>query len=399
MTAMSGEDCEVAVIGAGPYGLAMAAHLNKAKIATRIFGVPMAAWRQNMPAGMMLRSGWDASHIADPDNLLTLDTFTTVKGMVRRDTISRDTFIAYGEWVQHHVAPDIDRRLVDELAPDRRGFRLRLNDGRHVHARRVVLALGLANQAHRPPQCLGLPDELVSHSADHADLSRFRGRHVAVVGRGQSACESAALLRETGARVNLISRGVPRLAATAAERSPNGRFAHPDLMHGMPATLRHWMNRRSVKATAADWVRGRLSGVPIDAGRTILSAREGDHGVILDLDNGSYEFDHVLLATGYRINLANYRILSEPLLAAVSREAGAPVLGVGYETSVPGLHVIGAAAQRSFGPLLGRLSGAGPAAQAVAGSILRQRARETVIRRAARKPGMATANAPASNLS
>jgi FAD-dependent urate hydroxylase len=419
MTAQFRDDCEVAVIGAGPYGLAMAAHLNKARFATRIFGEPMASWRHNMPAGMLLRSGWEASHIADPDNLLTLDTFTTVKGFTRSDSISRDQFIAYGDWVQHHVAPDIDSRKVAEVAPDRNGFCLRLSDGDTVHARRVVLALGLGGQAYRPPQCQGLPDSLVSHTADHADLGKFKGQHVAVIGRGQSACEFAALLSEAGAQVNLITRGLPRLvgANDDSPRHPDRPIepsdrpvgvgplplslctAYPDLVHRMPYSLRTWLHQFSRQASAAAWIRPRLSGVPIDAGRTILSLREGDSGVIVDLDNGSREFDHVLLATGYRIDIANYRILSQDLLAAVASDAGSPILAAGYQTNMPGLHVIGAAAQRSYGPLLGRIRGAGPAARAVIRQIAKERAGESVSRRASRL-GLSTAqNAPASNLS
>ena len=56
-------------------------------------------------------------------------------------------------------------------------------------ADRVVVATGLAHQQFRPGAFDGLPASLASHSSEHDDLGIFRGKHVAVIGRGQSACE------------------------------------------------------------------------------------------------------------------------------------------------------------------------------------------------------------------
>jgi cation diffusion facilitator CzcD-associated flavoprotein CzcO len=84
---------------------------------------------------------------------------------------------------------------------------LRLADGERVTARRVVIALGLANQEFKPAEFAGLPADLVSHSSVHDGFEHLRNRRVAVIGRGQSACESAVLLSEAGAEVELISRG------------------------------------------------------------------------------------------------------------------------------------------------------------------------------------------------
>src|SRR5215472_17796598 len=75
MRANLDDDCEVAVIGAGPYGLAVAAHLRAADISTRVFGRALSFWRENMPKGMRLRSPWIATQIADPDRRFSLDAF------------------------------------------------------------------------------------------------------------------------------------------------------------------------------------------------------------------------------------------------------------------------------------------------------------------------------------
>jgi len=196
--------CDVAVIGAGPYGLAAAAHLRAAGMATRAFGQPIAFWRRNMPKGMKLRHATGISH---PHGSFSLEAFAHVDPAAAIRPLPIETFVAYAEWFQQHAVPDLDERKVVRVTPAAEGFALQLEGGEVVEAGRVVVALGLKNQDFRPPQFIGLPERLVSHSCEHADFSQFRGRRVAVIGRGQSACESAVLLHEAGADVDLLARG------------------------------------------------------------------------------------------------------------------------------------------------------------------------------------------------
>ena len=227
-----GDDCEVIVIGAGPYGLAAAAHLAERGVATQVFGEPMSSWRHNMPQGMKLRSPWGATHIPDPHGELSLDAFVAARGLSRREPLPLETFIDYGMWFQRAAVPDIDTRMILRLEPAGDGFRAETMDGAHVHARRVVVATGFARQAFRPEAFAEVPAELASHASEHDDLGVFHGRRVAVIGRGQSACESAALLHEAGAEVELICRGDVRWLGgmSGAARLPSigcasGRFA------------------------------------------------------------------------------------------------------------------------------------------------------------------------------
>jgi len=143
--------CDVAVIGAGPHGLAVAAHLKAANITTQVFGEPMGFWRRNMPKGMKLRSPWRASHIADPVKKYSLEAYTSEKGLRRTENFPLDEFVRYGEWFQSRVAPDLDRRKVARVEVSANGFRLRLEDGDIVDAKRVVIAMGLRHQEYRPP--------------------------------------------------------------------------------------------------------------------------------------------------------------------------------------------------------------------------------------------------------
>src|SRR3954453_21992879 len=162
---------DVAIIGAGPYGLAAAAHLRSAGLGVRVFGEPMEFWRSQMPGGMLLRSSWDASHISDPEHALTLDKYQEVMGITLPRPVPLENFVEYGQWFQRQVVPDLDQRKVArvESAPSG-GFQLTLEDGEWFQAKRVLVATGLASFTNRPAQFDGLPHSLASHSSDLSDL-------------------------------------------------------------------------------------------------------------------------------------------------------------------------------------------------------------------------------------
>src|SRR5436305_13116263 len=91
-------ECEIAVIGAGPYGLSVAAHLKAGGVATHAFGEPMSFWRQNMPRDMKLRSPWRATNLSDPGRALSLDNYSRSEGVARVQPFPIGEFIGYGEW-------------------------------------------------------------------------------------------------------------------------------------------------------------------------------------------------------------------------------------------------------------------------------------------------------------
>jgi cation diffusion facilitator CzcD-associated flavoprotein CzcO len=394
MTSRRANSCEVAVIGAGPYGLSVAAHLDHAGLSARVFGEPMGFWRNNMPNGMMLRSPWHGTHLSSPDNSHSLDVYAVAHEVDDSKLLPLRDFIAYGEWFQRHAVPQLDRRAVTLVEATSNGFCLTLADGETVTADRVVVATGLRNQEYRPDVFAGLPETLVSHSCAHDDLGIFSGKHVAVIGRGQSATESAALLSEYGAQAEIISRGdihwlahltdgtaaKPRLwwlrealaAPSAVGPFPLSWLAEfPGLARRLPENLRRDFTQRCLKAGAAGWLKPRFDNVACNSGRTVAGARAVDGRVVLELDNGARTFDHVLLGTGYRVDIARLGLFSRELLDAIARVDGAPVLGAGFVSSVPNLHFVGSYGVFSYGPLLRFIAGAPFAAQAVTRAALR----------------------------
>ena len=403
---MSGNksSCHVAIVGAGPYGLAAAAHLRAAGIETRVFGEPMEFWERHMPRGMFLRSSPVASQIGDPDGGLTLRRYYQVRGIPASRPLPVDHFIGYGHWFQQQVAADLDRRRVARIESDSTGFRLRLHDGEEVSARRVVVATGISPFPWRPPEFDALPTPLASHTSDHHDFAGFAGRKVVVVGAGQSALESAALLHEAGAEVEVVARAraiywlkarkkaadprsIAALIASARRllqplarpkfdimgpRLVSWLLAWPRGYRRAPAALKRLLTAAAVRPAGAAWLVPRLAGVPLSTGRAVIAAVPAGSRIHLVLDDGTERrVDHLLLGTGYRVDVRRYPFLAPPLKAALQVRDGYPDLKPGFESSVPGLHFLGTPAARSFGPICRFVVGSGYSGRAVARRIAR----------------------------
>jgi FAD-dependent urate hydroxylase len=381
---------DVVVIGAGPYGLSAAAHLRAAGVAVRVFGEVMEFWERQMPVGMLVRSEWDGSHFSDPARAFTLGAYERATGQRLPERIPLAEFVRYGQWFQRQAVPDVEPRRVVQVEPRGAGFAVRLDDGEATTARRVVVATGLAGFASRPEVFAPLPPSLVSHASEESDLSRFAGQRVAVVGAGQSALESAALLVEGGAEVEVLTRRpVVHWLGQGHNTRESGRLAHlvyppgavgplgvnwivqlPSLYRALPRTLQDRVAVRALRPAGSGWLRPRLSGVPITTGVGVLGARPVSGGVGLTLSDGTTrEVGHVLLGVGYRIDVDRYAFLDPALRRAIATRDGHPELGAGFESSVPGLHFLGAASMPSFGPLMRFVAGTAFTAKALTRSV------------------------------
>lgn len=385
------ETVDVAIVGAGPYGLAAAAYLSAAGIDTRVFGTPMRFWRTQTPAGMLLRSPYRGSDIGDPDRRLTFPRHERANGHPVAIPIPVDRFIEYGGWFQRTAVPDLDERDVFGVEQTADGFQVAAGDD-VFRARRVVVAAGVGTFAWRPGQFAGLPADLASHTLDHRDLTLLSGKRVTIIGGGQSALESAALLHEVGTDVDVLVRErfvrwlsegawrhrvepVKSLLYAPPDVGPalvSHLVARPGLYRRMPRERQDVLAIRSVRPAGAGWLRPRLEEVRIRTAIEVTEARRDRDAVRLRLDDGSDQtVDHVLLATGYRVDLSNYRFLSPALTGAIACVGGYPVLSDAFQTSVPGLHILGAPAAWSFGPLMRFVAGSGFAARSLARGVTR----------------------------
>jgi FAD-dependent urate hydroxylase len=371
------ETTDVAVIGAGPHGLAAAAQLRRAGIEHRVLGDPMSFWR-TMPQGMLLRSNWTATSIAEYDGPLSLESYNRTSGKGLRLPLPLDDFLDYGMWVQAQVAPDVDRRRVGTVTRNGGDFRLLLDDATELRANRVVVAAGIADFVRMPAVAHGLPSDLVTHASEHRDLGVFKGKSVLVVGLGQSALESAALMHESGAEVEVVGRRqqitwlhggkyhrrlgrfVPLFYAPT-DVGPLGLsrvVAAPHLFRRLPRAVQDPMAYRAIRPAGAAWLGPRVADVTLTTGRQVAALAPDGQGLKVTLDDGSTRHvDHVLFGTGYQVDISRYGFLDPALVQDVRREHGYPLLHKGMESSVPGLHFLGATASRSFGPTMRFVAG------------------------------------------
>jgi thioredoxin reductase len=369
----------IAIVGAGPYGLSVAAHLSGLPgIEARVFGDPMSFWRDFMPKGMFLRSGWKASHFSDPESRYTLDAYKADTGEAFSAPVPLENFVAYGQWFQHHVAPGLVTKKVKDIASAAEGFLLTLGDNQQVSADAVVMATGISTFAWRPPEFAALPSEFASHSSDHVDFTRFCGKHVAIVGGGQSALESAALLQESGASVDVLVRNpeifwlgwkermnrlgpLYNLLYSWTDVGPAGisqLVSRPHLFRTLPRNVQTPLARRSIRPAGAAWLRPRLRDDQLHSSTTVSRAVPNCKELLLQLNDGSERrVDHLLLATGYRVDCTRYSFLSQALKSQLKCANGYPVLDTDFASSVPGLYFVGAPAAWSFGPLMRFVAG------------------------------------------
>jgi FAD-dependent urate hydroxylase len=366
-------DTEVAIIGAGPYGLSAGVHLKAKGIATRVFGEPMDFWAHKMPEGMLLRSPRVASNISDPDRAFTLEAYEAAAKRKPCAPVPLDTFVEYGKWFRHQLGSDLDERTVLRVDRGQPGFKLTLQDGEEVRATSVVIAAGIGPFKKKPEVFQNLSPLQVIHCYESRDVRKFEGKRVAVIGAGQSALESAALLHEARAQVEVIVRQsqlrwigmhtwlhhmgpLSSLLYSSHDVGPLGisrLVAYPNVVSYVPLRLRDRIRTRAVRPAGSRWLPERLAAVKITTGRSVAQAKASGDEVTLKLDDGSERrVDHVILGTGYRVDISLYGFLPPELTHDIEQFDGYPKLTSGFRTSVPGLHFVGATAARSFGPLL-----------------------------------------------
>lgn len=385
---------DIAIVGAGPYGLSLGAHLRAAGVPFRQFGVPMQLWREAMPRGMFLKSQGFASNLSDPAGTHTLRAFCEASGRDYADyglPVPLETFVAYGDWFQRAEVPHLEELMVSDVIQSNGHFDLTLSDGSNALARKVVVATGVQHFSHLPGTLAALPASVCTHSSAHDDLSVFADREVAVVGAGQSALESAALLYESGARVTVLARA-PGLVWNGdplpTQRSVRRRLREPEaplgsgwstwfystqpsLFRRLPPARRVRVARTALGPAGAHWLRRRVEGkIRTLVEHSVRWAEPEPWGARLGLrvnGGGTNEIiaDHVLAATGYRTDLDRLIFLDARLRSTVHTLAGSPTVGPDFQSSVPGLYFAGPAVAPTFGPVMRFVYGAAYAARAV----------------------------------
>jgi FAD-dependent urate hydroxylase len=374
------------IVGAGPYGLSIAAHLRAAGVPCQLYGTPLESWRKFMPVGMVLKSERFASNLWDPNGQFTLERHLAERKIPYQpagDPLSLAEFLRYAEWFRERAVGESIDVKVTGLRRARAGFVLDFAGAPSVEAQRVVLATGHMAFRVIPEELRYLPEPLYSHSSKIHDLSGFAGRDVTLIGAGQSALETAALLQEAGAQVRLIVRGgeVRWNATRNGHRSLAQNIRNPESGIGfgwesfvvsempqwfrrlLPVDLRHRYVAKTWGPAGAYWLRQRVEGrVEILMNCKVLQAKAENGRVCMEIQgpDGTKTVwtDHVIAATGYKVDIERLDYLGQDLKQSIAREGGAPVLNAQFETSVPGLFIVGIASSPTFGPVMRFMFGA-----------------------------------------
>jgi cation diffusion facilitator CzcD-associated flavoprotein CzcO len=395
------QSCEVAIIGAGPYGLSLAAQLAGRGVNYRIFGKPLDTWAAHMPKNMTLKSEGFASNLSAPTSDFTMKAWCGRKGLPYSDQglpISLNNFLAYATAFRERFVPGLENFQVTALERAVDGFTLTLDSGERVKARNVVLAVGVTWFAYTPPVLAALPAGMVSHSYDHRDVSRFKGREVAIIGAGSSAIDLAHLLQDSGAAPHIVGRAEVIQYNSAPDpnqerllyrlQNPPSTIGRgwgsyfcaqaPHLFYRLPKPLKERAIKSHMHPAAGWFMREQVEGrIPMTLGRKVAMANARDKRVQLTLtgrhgEEEALRVDHVISATGYRADLRRLPFLSAGLRGRIELAGQSPFVSDNFETTVPGLYAVGLSAMETFGPLLRFMVGAEFAAPRLAAHFERK---------------------------
>ena len=395
-------DGKVLVVGAGPYGLSLAAHLRARGVEHATVGRCMDAWVAHMPEAMVLKSEAFASDLYAPGAGFRLEEYCRQQGLAYEPVgfpVPRRVFAAYGREFQRRFVPELREEHVvriERAGSGVAGFRVTTESGWSATAERVVLAVGLHPFPYFPQAMQGLSRERASHSFDHGDVSGFAGRRVMVWGAGASAINLAIDLKDHGADVEVVARAgrivfhdAPVMDRPLVERVKNPRSALglgwrswlaaelPGVFRRLPVELRHRVVARHL-GPAPNWTtRGEFEGrIVARLGLEVerMTERDGAVDVECRAANGErslLRYDHVIAATGFRPTLERLKLLEPGLAGSMATEMGAPKLDGNFQTSARGLYMVGLAAANTFGPLFRFACGAKYASRRLSAHLAR----------------------------
>jgi thioredoxin reductase len=381
---------DVAIIGAGPYGLSLAAHLRARGVKYRIFGEVMRFWR-NMPDGLNLKSLAFATSIYTPKRGYTFPEWCLEHGLEDFEPCTMQSFATDGCEMQKRLVPNLEEVLVTNVEVRDPKFEVTLASGEHFTSSKVIVCTGLSGLAHVPSELQNLGPDRMRHTFDISDYGEFRNKTVAVIGAGASAIEAGVLVREAGGSSTIFVRGPEAIfhGRTPRDRPLWQRLKNPTsvvgpsrrgwilqhlplLVYRLPLKRRTHFVKRQLGPASPWWIIDRVQGkVPIHARHELIEAGSSGNRVQLKFKDGegqvrAVEVDFVIAGTGYDVDVSRLAYLDRELVRRIQCIERSPALNIHFESSVPGLHFLGPLSFMCFGPLFRFVCGAEIAAPRLA---------------------------------
>ena len=354
---------QVLIVGAGPFGLSLAAYLQHLKIDYLMTGKPMHFWRSHMPQGMLLRSTADW-HL-DPLNIDTMDAYMQTRNLTRADVqpLSLDFYLAYCNWFQEQKGLQIWPEYVARLDQSDGCFLATMENGETIHAENVVLALGFQSFSHIPANLARmLPTGRYGHTCDLVHLARYSGKRVLIIGGRQSAFEWASLLHEAGSSAVYICyrHETPQFTESDwswFEQKVAEMVDDPGWFRGLDAEEQGEVNGRfwsEGRRKLEPWLAPRINqeGITLWPHTEMRACNVGtDGGLQIGLSGGeTVVVDEVIFATGYKVDMARIPLLVQGnILDRLATHSGFPQLDLGFQSNIPGLYITSMPAVKDFG--------------------------------------------------
>jgi pyruvate/2-oxoglutarate dehydrogenase complex dihydrolipoamide dehydrogenase (E3) component len=368
------ENLDVAIVGAGPFGLSVAAHLQRLRV--RTFGEEMETWRTCMPREMLMRSAWEETSLSAAEGAGTLDEWARETEESRHEPIPLEMFLRYSAWFAERFVRDRDPSRIASVEASERGYRLTTEEGSGVDAKQVVVAVGVMPFAYLPPRLAEQVGGSISLATGIEDAGRYPGKRVLVVGGGQAGLEAAGLAAQAGGVVELVTQSSVRWFADREPHYPRGRVRGrlyrlaypvvgygppplnrivmmPDLFAALPERTRRSLSARILRSGGSPWLRGFVErSVRVTEHNTVAHVEQQPDSLVVRLTDGTErEVDHILIACGYRFDLDRLSFLSREVRARIATRNGWPVIDRFFRSSDPGVFFVGYAAEHRFGPL------------------------------------------------
>ncbi|WP_108670323.1 NAD(P)-binding domain-containing protein [Peribacillus acanthi] len=366
---------DVIIVGAGPYGISLAAHAVANKLEYKLFGYPMDFWKNQMPQDMFIRTPHDFVSFSDPLEQWTIHNYALETGTLLETPLPRPVFVDYASWFAEKTGITFSPVLVSNVEQKDGYFTVRTETGEEYQTKNVIVATGVEHYKYLPESMKEVSSNLLSHTSGYTDFSQFKGKKVAVIGSGQSAWEAAGLLNREQAEVELIYRRKGPNYAGSRENEILLRDLG-EVFYTLPLKEKKTMWGQS-PGSVAHFLEKYVEGLVPQTGEVGIESLTpiSDDEIKITLTNGEEKkVNHIIVATGFRINLDRVPFMDQKLLQKIEREElpQFPKLSEFFESNIQGLYFAGPLSSHSHGPTFRFILGLKKTSSTILKSITRE---------------------------